>query len=146
MGRLVTYFNVRRPFYPFFIPPDSFSLSLNNLSLNISLSLYSCLGTFPLNKYNPPNKRTTNASFPVNSLGRIANPPASNKASLAVSKFISFTLFKKALARSSSSILRIPVPSTSQRPPWATFHKPFSADFLYPSAKKRGKTMSNLVQ
>lgn len=44
----------------------------------------------------------------------------------------------KALASSGSSMSLIPVPSTSQRPLWAIFHKPVSADFVYPVAKKSG--------
>lgn len=120
-------------------------------TLNNVLSPYSFLcikiysfGIFPCKKYKDASTTVTPASLPVRSLGNAAKPAASKSASRPVSRFISFTFTKKALARSSSSILRIPVPSMSHFPAWATFHNPFSPDVLNPTAKNRGKMIANL--
>lgn len=74
----------------------------------------------------------------VNTKGNDAKAAANKRTSRPVSIFILLTRDNNALARLGSSTVRIPVPSTSQRPLWAMFHKPLSDDFLYPMAKNSG--------
>ena len=78
------------------------------------------------------------ATLDVKSCGNKANNDVIIATSLPVSRFILFTLIINALARFGSSMSRIPVPSTSQRPDWARFHKPVFADLVYPIAKNSG--------
>jgi hypothetical protein len=62
--------------------------------------------------------------------GRMANTPAYAVHLAKFFTFMLFTFFKMAPAILGSSILDSPLPSTSQSPACAIFHKPVSAESL----------------
>jgi len=98
-------------------------------------------GRFPFNAYNikhtnPNATRPTAADW-----GRMAKAPDASTHRTAVSVFTAFTFSRMALARLGSSIFFSPFPSTAHNPNCAIFHKPVSAESLYPTVKNNGITV-----
>ena len=71
--------------------------------------------------------------------GRRVSTAVTPTALIPICKFMLFVLRRRAPAIESSSILWRPEPSTSQSPPWATFHNPCFPLSMNPKDNAKGK-------
>ena len=88
----------------------------------------------------PPSNRSNPEKGALELCGSAAYEPATRILPRPILIFVASTRSRMAYASEASSIFSRPLPSTSHKPDWATFHKPLSADLLIPSAKNRGNT------